>query len=250
MLYYFSCNHLYLYKYDSLRGYYAYSLYMHNIHVNLYFSSSSSSMLSHRCHSRKPGRWLPASAPSKFVTSAAQALTTVVPVDPHPIELFQRRQSKRNNTVCIHHRHRSLAFQYSTPRPPIEYKMDCTAPASADRTSPTTKCQSPQLTHRSEVHGGATAANTPRRSFYALIFCRNPVLVSSPKGSATSLCSSGKKSWWSTPVKANGELAPRDSFLVHDEGNALDPYDNGPGYDLLQKNHCFWKESNSSYIVL
>jgi hypothetical protein len=134
MLYYFSCNHLYLYKYDSLRGHYAYSLYMHNIHVNLCFSSSSSSMLSHRRHSPKPGRWLPASAPSKLVTSAAQALTTVVPVDPHPIELFQRRQSKRNNTVYIHHRHRSLAFQYSTPRPPIEYKMDCTAPASADRT--------------------------------------------------------------------------------------------------------------------
>jgi hypothetical protein len=50
---------------------------------------------------------------------------------------------------------------------------------------------SPQLTHRSEVHGGtAAAANTHRRAFYVFIFHHNLVLISSPKGSAASLGSS------------------------------------------------------------
>jgi hypothetical protein len=120
------------------------------IHVNL--SSLSSFILfpkhsSHRRRSRKLGRRLRASMPSKFVTSPTQALTAFISVDPRPIELLQRCQSKRNNTPFIHHRNRLLPFQYSMWCPPLEYKTDSYWWPLHTGPSPTMNHNSPQLTH-------------------------------------------------------------------------------------------------------
>jgi hypothetical protein len=49
------------------------------------------------------------------------------------------------------------------PRPPLKYKMYSHHWPLHTGPSPTTNCQSPQLTHRSEVHDGAAVANTRRR---------------------------------------------------------------------------------------
>jgi hypothetical protein len=90
--------------------------------------------------------------------------------------------------------------------------------------SPTTNCQSPQLTHRSEVHDGAAVANTRRRvSLLCVNLPPQPGAGNLPQGSAASPYSFGEKLWWSTPFKANGEPASCYSFLVHGEGHALSP---------------------------
>jgi hypothetical protein len=96
---------------------------MHNIYVNLHFSSSSS-FISFLKRSPTPqpeaGQATPCLSTLKIHRLPSQAFNSHRPC--RFLSDQERRQSKRNNAPCIHHRCRPLPFQYSMRCPPLSIK--------------------------------------------------------------------------------------------------------------------------------